>query len=36
VALVSSTAFYLVARSLPGGDDTPAQISAEPPAPAQP
>jgi surface polysaccharide O-acyltransferase-like enzyme len=37
VALVSSTAFFLVARSLPGGDDAPAQISAEPPpAPAQP
>ncbi|MFA5900571.1 MAG: hypothetical protein WC829_15835 [Hyphomicrobium sp.] len=31
--LLASTAFYLVARQLPGGDDTPAQIQSETPPP---
>jgi uncharacterized membrane protein YjfL (UPF0719 family) len=36
VALIASTALYLVTRELPGGEDTPAQINADPPRAAQP
>jgi len=32
--LIAATGFYLVDRKLPGGDDTPAEIKTEPPAPA--
>jgi hypothetical protein len=31
VALIASTALYLVTRELPGGEETPAQINASPP-----
>ena len=36
VALITSTALYLVTRELPGGEETPAQINAEPPPAPQP
>jgi hypothetical protein len=36
VALIASTALYLVTRDLPGGEETPAQINADPPPAAQP
>ena len=36
VALIAATAFYLATRDLPGGEETPAQINAEPPPPPQP
>jgi protein-S-isoprenylcysteine O-methyltransferase Ste14 len=36
VALIASTALYLVTRELPGGEKTPAQINADPPPAAQP
>jgi protein-S-isoprenylcysteine O-methyltransferase Ste14 len=36
VALIASTALYLVTRELPGGDETPAQINAQPPPALQP
>jgi protein-S-isoprenylcysteine O-methyltransferase Ste14 len=36
VALIASTALYLVTRELPGGEETPAQINADPPPAAQP
>jgi uncharacterized membrane protein YjfL (UPF0719 family) len=36
VALIASTALYLVTRELPGGEETPAQINADPPRAAQP
>jgi protein-S-isoprenylcysteine O-methyltransferase Ste14 len=31
VALIASTVLYLVTRELPGGEETPAQINADPP-----
>ena len=36
VALIASTALYLVTRELPGGEETPAQINAAPPPAPQP
>ncbi|MTD93687.1 hypothetical protein GIW81_04980 [Hyphomicrobium sp. xq] len=36
VALIASTALYFVTRELPGGEETPAQINADPPPAAQP
>jgi hypothetical protein len=36
VALIASTALYLVTRDLPGGEETPAQINAAPPPAPQP
>jgi hypothetical protein len=31
MALIASTALYMVTRELPGGEETPAQINASPP-----
>jgi hypothetical protein len=36
LALIASTALYLVTRELPGGEETPAQINAQPPPAPQP
>jgi hypothetical protein len=36
VALIASTALYLVTRELPGNEETPAQINAAPPPAPQP
>jgi hypothetical protein len=36
VILVASTAFYVAVQRLPGADDTPAQLDANPPPRPQP
>jgi hypothetical protein len=36
IILAASTAFYVAVQPLPGADDTPAQLNANPPPPPQP
>lgn len=36
IILVASTAFYVAVQPLPGAQDTPAQLDANPPPPPQP